>query len=356
MERYVDYQLSERNTFGIKSLAREFIEYDNTSELIDILRELNTKQFDSCASCTPNEISQGSRGFDVQKFLFIGGGSNMLFTEDFQGTVIHGRINGIEIKEKSEEFCLVRVGAAVVWDDFVKWTLENNLYGIENLSLIPGETGASAVQNIGAYGMEVSEVIERVEVINADDLAEYSFHGKDCHYAYRNSFFKEAYNRYAIHHVIFRLNRKFRPVLRYKALQQEFSRTEDSVTARDVRNFIVEMRRNKLPDPKVLGNAGSFYMNPIVSADKFSELCKRYSTIPHYKVGDDFKIPAAWLIEQCGWKGRRINHVGVYEKQPLVLVNYGGASAQEIIALSNRIVNDVKEKFQIELRPEVQFV
>ena len=222
--------------------------------------------------------------------------------------------------------------------------------------MIPGETGASAVQNIGAYGMEVSEVIERVEVINADDLAEYSFHGKDCRYAYRNSFFKEAYNRYAIHHVIFRLNRKFRPVLRYKALQQEFSRTEDSVTASDVRNFIVEMRRNKLPDPKVLGNAGSFYMNPIVSADKFSELCKRYPTIPHYKVGDDFKIPAAWLIEQCGWKGRRINHVGVYEKQPLVLVNYGGASAQEIIALSNRIVNDVKEKFQIELRPEVQFV
>ena len=156
--------------------------------------------------------------------------------------------------------------------------------------------------------------------------------------------------------MIFRLNRKFRPVLRYKALQQEFSRTENSVTASDVRNFIVEMRRNKLPDPKVLGNAGSFYMNPIVSADKFSELCKRYPTIPHYKVGDDFKIPAAWLIEQCGWKGRRINHVGVYEKQPLVLVNCGGASAQEIIALSNRIVNDVKEKFQIELRPEVQFV
>ena len=359
MKKYYDYQLADRNTFGISSKAAEFVEYYDVSELKDALRDMKLRKEcgisgAACADSVAGKDMAGERS--RLDYLFLGGGSNLLFTGDFAGTVFHGNIKDIEVVENNSDYSLVRVGAAVVWDDFVKWSLGNSLYGAENLSLIPGETGASAVQNIGAYGVEVSEIIEKVETVSVEDLSERVFTNSECRYSYRRSFFKENYNRYVVHHVVFRLNHRFVPVLKYKALQQEFSAVANSVSAGEIRDYVIEMRRNKLPDPSEIGNAGSFFMNPVVPREVFEVLAAEYPSLPFYRQCEMFKIPAAWLIEQCGWKGRRVGNAGVCSRQPLVLVNYGGASADEIISLSERIVSDVREKFGIVLHPEVQFV
>lgn len=331
MKEYTNYSLLNHNTFGMDVEAKRFVEYDSEEELIGLLPSLGSK------------------------YLHIGGGSNLLFRGNFDGTILHSVIKGIEIQENCGEHVLVRVGAGVVWDDFVAWTVERGWGGIENLSLIPGEVGASAVQNIGAYGVEAKDVIVQVKAIHLKTGEKRSFVTDECCYAYRQSIFKnELKGQYAITYVTYKL--KVRPTLKLSYGNMKALLEKKNVTVSDVRQFIIDTRNAKLPDPKVLGNAGSFFMNPVVSRDKFQEIQKDYPQMPYYEVENGVKIPAGWMIEQCGWKGKSLGKAGVHEKQALVLVNLGGASSEEIVTLCNAVCKDVKETFGIDIHPEVNFI
>lgn len=331
MKEYTNYSLLNHNTFGMDVEAKRFVEYDSEEELIGLLPSLESK------------------------YLHIGGGSNLLFRGNFDGTILHSVIKGIEIQENCGEYVLVRVGAGVVWDDFVAWTVERGWGGIENLSLIPGEVGASAVQNIGAYGVEAKDVIVQVKAIHLKTGEKRSFVTDECCYAYRQSIFKnELKGQYAITYVTYKL--KVRPTLKLSYGNMKALLEKKNVTVSDVRQFIIDTRNAKLPDPKVLGNAGSFFMNPVVSRDKFLEIQKDYPQLPYYEVENGVKIPAGWMIEQCGWKGKSLGKAGVHEKQALVLVNLGGASSEEIVTLCNAVCKDVKETFGIDIHPEVNFI
>lgn len=331
MKEYTNYSLLNHNTFGMDVEAKRFVEYDSEEELIGLLPSLESK------------------------YLHIGGGSNLLFRGNFDGTILHSVIKGIEIQENCGEHVLVRVGAGVVWDDFVAWTVERGWGGIENLSLIPGEVGASAVQNIGAYGVEAKDVIVQVKAIHLKTGEKRSFVTDECCYAYRQSIFKnELKGQYAITYVTYKL--KVRPTLKLSYGNMKALLEKKNVTVSDVRQFIIDTRNAKLPDPKVLGNAGSFFMNPVVSRDKFLEIQKDYPQLPYYEVENGVKIPAGWMIEQCGWKGKSLGKAGVHEKQALVLVNLGGASSEEIVTLCNAVCKDVKETFGIDIHPEVNFI
>ena len=382
-EYYKD--LTKMNTFGMKVKARCFIEYDSVADLVDI-------EFEDLA----------------RPVLHIGGGSNLLFTDDFKGTVIHSKINFIEILEDEarhdEELIdvasaspvLVSVGAGVVFDDFCEWAAKEGLWGVENLSYIPGEVGASAVQNIGAYGVEVKDVIRRVYCYDTVEEEFVSFDVEDCEYGYRDSVFKdpEVKGRYVVTHVVFALSREPMPRLEYGHLKEAVSallsgdpRIEPSVlthplagggmspesnaetasrlTPTMIRKVIIKIRKEKLPEPSVMGSAGSFFKNPVISKEHFDRIeaaakaehgadCK----VPHYDLPDGMvKVPAAWMIEQCGWKGRRSGGAAVWEKQPLVIVNYTGeAYPEEIVGLEKRIIASVKAKFGVELHPEVEHI
>ena len=331
MKEYINYSLLNHNTFGMDVEAKRFVEYDSEEELIGLLPSLESK------------------------YLHIGGGSNLLFRGNFDGTILHSVIKGIEIQENCGEYVLVRVGAGVVWDDFVAWTVERGWGGIENLSLIPGEVGASAVQNIGAYGVEAKDVIVQVKAIHLKTGEKRSFVTDECCYAYRQSIFKnELKGQYAITYVTYKL--KVRPTLKLSYGNMKALLEKKNVTVSDVRQFIIDTRNAKLPDPKVQGNAGSFFMNPVVSRDKFLEIQKDYPQLPYYEVENGVKIPAGWMIEQCGWKGKSLGKAGVHEKQALVLVNLGGASSEEIVTLCNAVCKDVKETFGIDIHPEVNFI
>ena len=331
MKEYTNYSLLNHNTFGMDVEAKRFVEYDSEEELIGLLPSLESK------------------------YLHIGGGSNLLFRGNFDGTILHSVIKGIEIQENCGEYVLVRVGAGVVWDDFVAWTVERGWGGIENLSLIPGEVGASAVQNIGAYGVEAKDVIVQVKAIHLKTGEKRSFVTDECCYAYRQSIFKnELKGQYAITYVTYKL--KVRPTLKLSYGNMKALLEKKNVTVSDVRQFIIDTRNAKLPDSKVLGNAGSFFMNPVVSRDKFQEIQKDYPQMPYYEVENGVKIPAGWMIEQCGWKGKSLGKAGVHEKQALVLVNLGGASSEEIVTLCNAVCKDVKETFGIDIHPEVNFI
>jgi UDP-N-acetylmuramate dehydrogenase len=250
-------------------------------------------------------------------------------------------------------------GSGEVWDDMVATSIKAGYYGMENLSLIPGDVGASAVQNIGAYGMEAKDLIVSVEAVEIATGQVMTISGKDCGYGYRQSKFKQEWkNRYLITHVTYQLSTSFQPHLDYGNIRQELEKkgiTEP--TAQQVRDIIIDIRNAKLPDPKVMGNAGSFFMNPIVPKDKYETLAAQYPTMPHYEVDGNYeKIPAGWMIEQCGWKGKSLGRAGVHDKQALVLVNRGGATGAEIVALCDAIRKDVKTKFDIDIHPEVNIV
>ena len=342
-EYYKD--LTKMNTFGMKVKARCFIEYDSVADLVDI-------EFEELA----------------RPVLHIGGGSNLLFTDDFKGTVLHSKINFIEILENG----LVSVGAGVVFDDFCAWAAKEGLWGVENLSYIPGEVGASAVQNIGAYGVEVKDVIRTVYCYDTVEEEFVSFDVSECGYGYRDSIFKdpEIKGRYIVTHVVFELSNTPQPKFEYGHLREavaaivgEFSSSK--LTPELIRKVIIKIRKEKLPEPSVMGSAGSFFKNPVVPAEHFqkiesaakAELGADYK-VPHYDLPDGMvKIPAAWMIEQCGWKGRRSGGAAVYDKQPLVIVNYTGeAYPEEIIGLEKRIIASVKAKFDVELNPEVDHI
>ena len=321
------------NTFGIEAKANRWLEYRSEEELQRMIPALQ-----------------------VDRVLHVGGGSNLLFTRDFDGTVLHSGIRSVMPVAADAEHVWVRVGAAIVWDDFVAYAVANGWSGAENLSLIPGEVGASAVQNIGAYGVEAKDLIDTVECVNLKDGSRRVFQNDECDYAYRSSIFKHALKgQYAVTYVTYRLSKQFVPHLEYGNLREQLDSVA-TLSAADVRRKIIEVRRSKLPDPKVLGNAGSFFMNPIVSREKFESLRAQYPQMPFYEVTGGVKIPAGWMIEQCGWKGRTLGRAGVYEKQALILVNRGGATGEDVVRLCETIQHDVANRFGIDIYPEVNFI
>lgn len=288
--------------------------------------------------------------------MHIGGGSNLLFTKDYDGLILHSRIGGIEVTAEDSQTVSLRVGAGVVWDDFVACCVEHGWYGAENLSLIPGEVGASAVQNIGAYGVEVKDLITAVETVNVQGYGRvYSV--EECEYAYRSSIFKRPENKSVfVTYVRFHLSKEERYTLDYGTIRQELAKYP-APTLPIVRKVIIEIRESKLPDPKVMGNAGSFFMNPIVAKEKLEALQRDYPRIPYYELPDGrVKIPAGWMIDQCGWKGKSLGPAAVHDKQALVLVNRGGAKGSDIVALSDAVRASVRDKFGIDIHPEVNVI
>lgn len=331
-----NYSLLNHNTFKLSAKTRYFMEYSSEEELERILRD---------------EYFQETRS------LHIGEGSNLLFINDFNGIILHSAIKLKEVVKETEDEVWIRVGAAEIWDDVVEYAVDNGWYGIENLSLIPGETGAAAVQNIGAYGVEVKDVIEEVEAYNQLSFEKKTFKNSECLYSYRHSFFKNEKNDpYIVTYVVLKLSKVPKFSLEYGNLKNELSHKEN-FGLRDVREAVCSIRRAKLPDPKELGNAGSFFMNPIVHVDKYNKLKEQFPDMPFYVAGENkVKVPAGWLIEQCGFKGKSHGEVGVYKNQALVLVNLGCAQGFEIALVAESIRSAVKDKFGIEIMPEVKYV
>jgi len=324
------------NTFGIDVRADYFIEYESIDDLKAVL---NTEIVKS------NPI------------LHIGGGSNLLFLKNYPGVILHSAIKSIEKVREDADSVFVEAGSGVEWDDFVAYCVDNGWGGVENLSLIPGEVGASAVQNIGAYGVEVQDVIEEVSAVGLQSLEARTFSNTECGYGYRSSIFKkELKGKYIITSVVFRLTKQPVFKLNYQHLEEEVLKNGE-VSLQNIRQTIISVRESKLPDPKVSGNAGSFFMNPVISKELFDKLLQAYPHMPHYFVSDvEEKVPAGWLIDQCGWKGRQIGNAGVHDKQALVLVNKGGATGAEIVHLAEQIQASVKDKFGILLQPEVNYI
>jgi len=330
-----NYSLLSHNAFAIEARCKRFVEFDTVDELLSLLPEI-----------------KGDR------LLIIGAGSNLLITHDYDGTVVHSTIKGTESHIDGSDI-LLRVGSGETWDDIVALATANGWHGMENLSLIPGEVGASAIQNIGAYGAEAKDIIYKVEALEIESGKVVTIDNADCQYAYRQSRFKgEWKGKYIVTHVTYRLSTHYSPQLDYGNIRGELARQGIvKPTPSQLRQTIIAIRQAKLPDPKVEGNAGSFFMNPIVNRRKYEELCATYPDIPHYEVDSErVKIPAGWMIDQCGWKGKTMGKAGVHSRQALVLVNRGGATGNDIIALCRKIQEDVSQKFGICIHPEVNIV
>jgi UDP-N-acetylmuramate dehydrogenase len=330
--------LLAHNTFGIDASCRRFLEYSSIEEARLV-----------------TEILRGGNN----PFLIIGGGSNLLLTKDYAGVVVHSAIKGIEAEEQADGTVMLTCGSGEVWDDVVAYSVERGWYGAENLSIIPGEVGASAVQNIGAYGAEVCQIIDKIEAVEIATGKICTLTNADCQYGYRDSRFKHDWkNRYLMLRVCYQLSAEFRPKLDYGNIRAELERKGIAEpTAWQLRQTIIDIRRVKLPDPEVTGNAGSFFMNPVVSREKYESLAAQYDGMPHYTIDAEHeKIPAGWMIDQCGWKGRALGRAGVHSRQALVLVNLGGATGSEIVTLCEQIRHDVRERFGIDIYPEVNIV
>lgn len=331
-----NYSLLAHNTFGIDACCNKFLEYASVEEAQQVASILTSEK----------------------NFMVIGSGSNLLLTSDYNGTVVHSAIKGISLTER-DGVALLRCGSGETWDDVVAWTARLGFADLINLSLIPGEAGAAAVQNIGAYGAEVGNNVHQVLAIDVKTGQQVTINGSDCQYAYRSSRFKHEWKgRYLVTHVILKLRRDTPLLTTYGNISSEMKRNGIAhPTPQQMRQLIIGIRQSKLPDPAKIGNAGSFFMNPVVSRKKFIELQNRYPLIPHYPTsGQQEKIPAAWLIEQCGWKGRVLGQAAVYEHQALVLVNRGGATGTDILALCQAIQHNVSLQFDIALIPEVNIV
>lgn len=328
-----NYSLLAHNTFGIEAQCTRFLEYADEKEALEVAALLR-------ASSLP--------------YIIIGGGSNLLLTRDFEGIVVHSACKGIR-REGNRLTC----GSGEVFDDVVAESIGMGLYGAENLSLIPGEVGASAVQNIGAYGAEAKDLIRSIRAVEIATGNVCIIENAECEYGYRQSRFKQDWkNQFLIVSVEYEFSEHFQPHLDYGNIRAELERQGIAApTAQQLRQTIIDIRNAKLPDPKVQGNAGSFFMNPVVSREKYEELLAVYPQMPHYTVDAEHeKIPAGWMIDQCGWKGKSLGPAGVHDKQALVLVNRGGATGQEIVDLCNAIRANVKEKFGIDIHPEVNIV
>ena len=336
MQVHENYSLKKLNTFGIDVYAKHFAAFNNVVELTELLER------DSDA-----------------KFI-LGGGSNILFTNNFNGFILKNNITGIDIIDKREDQLLIKAGAGVNWHQFVLYCVDQGLGGVENLSLIPGNVGASPMQNIGAYGVEIKDVFYELEAFDIKERVKKIFSNEECEFGYRESIFKKKYkNRFVILNVTFQLRKD--PVfnISYGAIEKELNHMGvQQLNVKAISDAVTRIRTSKLPDPKTIGNAGSFFKNPVIDFDQFEKMKHDHQqVIPFFKIDEEhYKIPAGWLIEQCGWKGFRSGDVGCYEKQALVLVNFGNARGEEIYALSEKIKKSVMEKFNIVLEREVNIV
>lgn len=342
MQTLHDYSLLHANTFGIDQKCDEYIVYDNAHDAVAIAVDLNAHR--------------------DMPFLLVGGGSNLLLTRDFHGKVVTPakRFDISVVLQYGSNEPALRCWAGTTFDDVVDYAVRHGYHGLENLSLIPGECGASAVQNIGAYGAEIKDVLTEIEAVEIATGRVVTIKAADCQYGYRESKFKHEWkDRYIILYVTFQLSRTFSPKLDYgniRKVLEDHDIKEETLTAEELRDTIIEIRQEKLPDPAVTGNAGSFFMNPVVDEATFRSMLAEHPNLRYFETDGGYKIPAGWMIDQCGWKGRSLGRAGVHDKQALVLVNRGGASGEEVVDLVHAIQKDVKEKFGLELRPEVNII
>ncbi len=333
----VNFSLKEYNTFHIDVSAKQFVEVSTEQEAFEYLKHHHDP---------------------TEKFLILGGGSNILFVDDFEGTILHTKMKGIVLTPLNDSATLVEAAAGEEWDDLVEYCVNNNLGGIENLSLIPGCVGAAPIQNIGAYGVELADVFHSLDAINITTGSKQVFTKVDCRFGYRDSIFKnELKEKYLITKVRLKLSNYPKLNTSYKVLNEFLLIRNITPTLGNVATAVKEIRRSKLPDPVLLGNAGSFFKNPVILKENYLNLCKAYNNVPSFPIDETtVKIPAAWLIEQAGLKGKRIGNVGTHIKQPLVIVNYGGASGNEAIELMELIHKTVQNKFGILLENEVNII
>lgn len=333
-----DYSLKAFNTFGIDVKAKLFVRFSSVQELQELLQMPELRQ---------------------EEKLVLGGGSNVLFTKDFDGVVMRNEIKGIKVLRQDEEHVYVKVGSGEVWHEFVMHTLEHNWGGLENLSLIPGSVGAAPLQNIGAYGVELKDAFYELEAVELNTGEVHTFDNATCQFGYRESVFKNKLKgQYIVTSVTFRLNRKHQVNTSYGAIQTTLKEMQvQQPTIQDVSAAVCHIRSTKLPNPKEIGNAGSFFKNPEIPVDQFENLKAQFPDIPSYPVSATMvKVPAGWLIEQCGWKGKVIENYGVHKNQALVLVNYGGAKGDQVRQLAFDIIDSVEQKFGIRLHPEVNIL
>ena len=330
-----DVSLKKYNSFNIDVKAKEFVEINSKEELIHIVNVIKNK-----------------------KALFLGGGSNILFTKDFDGIVIHLNMKGIKYENSNSENTIVKANAGENWNKFVEFCLENNLGGIENLSMIPGNVGSAPVQNIGAYGVELKDVFLSCEVFNKDDLSIKEYNIKDCKFGYRSSIFKENKSLIILSITLKLKNKNHNINSSYGGIKEELIKLNiKTPNIKDISNVVCNIRKRKLPDPEEIGNAGSFFKNPVVKKEKIDWINEKFNNIPFYKIDEEnYKIPAAWLIEQAGLKGKEFNGFGIHKSQPLVLINYGDAKGHDIYKLSLTIKEIIFKIFKIELETEVNII
>ena len=319
------------NTFRMDVKAKIFAEYSSVEELRALLEQ-----------------------YKGEPLLHIGAGSNLLFTKDFDGVILHSAMRRARCVSEDADYVWIEAENGLVLDELIAQLCDMGISGLENLSYIPGEVGASAVQNVGAYGVEAKDVIESVRAVSIADGAERIFSNAECQYGYRDSIFKNSLRgKYIITHVVYRLNKHFEPKLNYGNLSSEVG---SNPTPMSVREAVIRIRQQKLPEVSELGSAGSFFKNPIVPREVYEAIAAQYEKVPHYEQEGGIKIPAAWLIEQCGWKGKMMGGAQCYEKQPLVLVNRNNATPEDIVNLAAAICKSVKEKFGITISPEVNYI
>jgi UDP-N-acetylmuramate dehydrogenase len=336
MKLFQNHSLKKLHTFGTQAHAEELVVLESREEIITYIRGNDLKD---------------------KPLLILGEGSNILFSGDFNGRVLKIDNKGIKKLSEDDKYVIVKVEAGENWDEFVSFCVDQSWGGLENLSLIPGHVGTSPIQNIGAYGVEMNEYFLELEAIDIETGETSTFSNDECRFSYRNSIFKQvAKSRYIILSVTWQLNKNPSPILKYIHLKNEL-KGRDPITIRDVREAVIRIRQSKLPDPADIGNAGSFFKNPVISNELLEELEEKYRGIPCFPVDkENSKVPAAWLIEMCGWRGKRVGDAGVYDKQALVLVNWGKATGKDILALAEQIRTSVFDRFGIELEPEVNVI
>lgn len=328
--------LKPYNTFGISAKANYFAAFDSINSLDDLIKNNQNKPI-----------------------TILGGGSNVLFTKDYEGLILRNEIIGISVEKETEDFVYIKTGAGENWHEFVLYCIDNDWGGIENLSLIPGSVGASPMQNIGAYGIEIKDVFHSLEAYEVETGKTRSFSHQECEFGYRESAFKKSLKgKYIITSVTYKLTKKHQINTNYGAIEEQLKQMAISVpTIKDISNAVIAIRQSKLPNPKEIGNAGSFFKNPVVDISILKKIQEKYENVPHYYMSDtSAKLPAGWLIDQAGWKGKRFGNYGVHVKQALVLVNYDNATGTEIYDLSQKILNDIQNKFGILLEREVNII
>jgi UDP-N-acetylmuramate dehydrogenase len=333
-----NYNIKDLNSFGLTAKAKYFATFNSKESLIELLEHKTAKE---------------------NKIFVLGGGSNILCTQNIEAFVIKNEIEGIEIIDENDEYVILKCGAGVQWHNFVMYCVDNNYYGVENLSLIPGTVGAAPMQNIGAYGVEINSVFEKLDAIEIETMNEKSFNIEECAFGYRESVFKkDLKGKYIITYVYFKLLKNGTLNISYGAIAEILKKNNiETPNLKDVSNAIIEIRNSKLPNPKEIGNAGSFFKNPEIEQKHFLALKEHYKNMPFYNLETGkVKVPAAWLIEQCGWKGFKDKNVGVHVNQALVLVNYGEGLGKDILDLSSRIIKSVNQQFKILLEREVNII